>query len=538
MAEIFDPRMPDTDACVVGPLIDRFAEETPESIFAMFESGESWSFARLREIVQRTAAGLAEIGVRKGDHVAVWLPNGPIALRAWFAINYLGAVYVPINLAYRGTILEHALAVSDVRVIIAHAELTDRLVEIDTARLEKVIIPTGKAVELPGLECLGPAAMDADVKALEGVDRDVKPWDLQCLMFTSGTTGPSKAVMTSYLQHYSVCDYAYRDLGPDDRFMVVLPLFHVGGTVPVTAMLMRGGSIALIESFRASEFWETVNHYRTNCVTLLSSMTPLVSAAPEAPGDADNALDYVYMVPLVQDAKRFGKRFGCKVYTLFNMTEVSTPLFSDLYPEPLGSCGKPRPGVEARIVNENDLEVALGTVGELILRCDTPWAFTTGYYNDPEATARAWRNGWFHTGDAFRMDAKGNYFFVDRIKDAIRRRGENISSFEVEAEVSAHSNVKECAVVAVRDAHGDEEVMAVLVLIDAGAFNPLEMAEFYANRMPHYMVPRYLRVVDEMPRTPTQKIQKNVLRADGVTENTWDREAAGVVLKRVKLGTN
>lgn len=536
MAEFSDPRIPESDACVVGPLIDRFAAETPEAVFAVFDTGESWSYAQLREIVRRTAAGLAGIGVRKGDHVAVWLPNGPDALRAWFAINYLGAVCVPINLAYRGAILEHALALSDVRAIIAHSGLCERLAGIDTARVETVIVPEGTAGALPGLNCVGAEALDADAVALDGVDREVKPWDLQCLMFTSGTTGPSKAVMTSYLHHFSVCDYIYRELGPNDRFMVNLPLFHVGGTVPVTAMLMRGGSIALVESFRASEFWETVNRYGTNCVTLLSSMTPLVSAAPETAKDADNALDYVFMVPLVQDARRFGKRFGCKVYTLFNMTEVSMPLASELYPEPLGSCGRPRPGVEARIVDENDLEVPVGTVGELILRCDTPWAFTSGYYKNPEATARAWRNGWFHTGDAFRMDEKGNYFFADRIKDAIRRRGENISSFEVEAEVSAHPNVKECAVVAVRDAHGDEEVMAVMVLNDATGFDPMEMSEFYAARMPHYMVPRYLRIVDEMPRTPTQKIQKNVLRDLGVTETTWDREAAGMVLKRAKLG--
>lgn len=530
-----DHRIPPVDACVVGPLIDKYARATPDAPFVVFETGDIWSYARLREVVRETAAGLASLGIRKGDHVAVWLPNGPDALRAWFAINYLGAVCVPINLAYRGQILAHALNVSDARMILAHGDLTGRLAEVDTARLERVIVLGGNMPDLRGLPCDGPEVLQGDPSALDDIDRDVNPWDLQALMFTSGTTGPSKAVKTTYLHQYSVCSYAYRELTAQDRFLVNLPLFHVGGTVPVTAMLMRGGSIALVESFQASSFWEIVNRYEATCVTLLSSMTPLICAAPETPEDADNALTNVFMVPLVMDARAFGTRFGCKVYTLFNMTEVSMPLFSELYPVPLGSCGKPRPGIEARIVDENDLEVPIGTVGELILRCDTPWAFTEGYYKNPEATVKAWRNGWFHTGDAFRKDEAGTYFFADRIKDSIRRRGENISSFEVEAEVSRHPNVKECAVVAVRDEHGDEEVMAVFVPREADAVDMAEMSRFFAERMPHYMVPRYLRSVAEMPRTPTQKIQKHVLRDEGATPDTWDREAAGMVLKRTKL---
>lgn len=530
-----DPRIPADDECVLSAMVDRHARERPLAVFAVFDDGATWTYGELQSIVRRTAAGLAGLGIRKGDHVAVWLPNGRDALRVWFAINYLGAVCVPINLAYRGGILAHALKLSDVRMIVCHAGLAERLADIDTAALELAVILAGDAPATVPLPVRGADALDADPAVLDAIDRDVAPWDLQCLMFTSGTTGPSKAVRSSYLHLYSVCNHPYRMFTPDDRFLVNLPLFHVGGTVPTNAMLMRGASMAVVESFRVQDFWDVVRRTGATVATLLGSMTPLLWAAPETPDDAGSPLRIGFMIPLVQDAKAFGKRFGCEIYTLFNMTEISSPIVSPLYPEPLGTCGRLRPGIEARVVDENDLEVEDGKVGELLVRADVPWAFSDGYHKDAAATARAWRNGWFHTGDAFRRDADGNYFFADRMKDAIRRRGENISSFEVEAEVAAHPNVKECAVVAVRDAIGEEEVMAVVVLRDVDRHDPAEMIGFFVRRMPHFMVPRYIRAVEAMPLTPTQKIQKNVLRDQGVTPDTWDRETAGIQVRRTKL---
>jgi crotonobetaine/carnitine-CoA ligase len=243
------------------------------------------------------------------------------------------------------------------------------------------------------------------------------------------------------------------------------------------------------------------------------------------------------MVPLCEDAAAFSRRFGCDIYTVFNMTEVSTPILSGKNPSPLGTCGTPRPGVEVRIVDENDCEVAPGTVGELIVRTDAPWTMNHGYFRNPEATARAWRNGWFHTGDAFRADADGHYFFVDRIKDAIRRRGENISSFEVETEVCAHPAVKEAAAVAVPSEHAEDEVLVAVSLVEGASLDPAELIRFLLPRMAHFMVPRYVRVVPELPKTPTQKVQKHLVRSEGVTADTWDRVAAGIEVKRERIGT-
>jgi crotonobetaine/carnitine-CoA ligase len=241
------------------------------------------------------------------------------------------------------------------------------------------------------------------------------------------------------------------------------------------------------------------------------------------------------MVPLSDDAAAFADRFGVEVITTFNMTETSWPIVSERNPTVRGTCGRPRPGIDARIVDDNDCEVAPGAVGELILRSDRPWAMNHGYHGDPEATARAWRNGWFHTGDAFRRDAEGNFFFVDRMKDAIRRRGENISSFEVEAEIGAHDAVREVAVVGVPSALGEDDVLAVVAPVEGLKIDPVALLDYLRPRMAHYMIPRYVRVMPELPKTPTQKVQKHLLRAEGVTPDTWDREKAGIVIRRERV---
>jgi crotonobetaine/carnitine-CoA ligase len=213
------------------------------------------------------------------------------------------------------------------------------------------------------------------------------------------------------------------------------------------------------------------------------------------------------------------------------MTETAVPIRSGANPEVLGTCGRPRPGVEARVVDGNDIEVPHGTVGELILRASRPWEITQGYYRNPQATAAAWRNGWFHTGDAFRRDADGNFFFVDRMKDAIRRRGENISSFEVEAEALCHPAVLEAAAVPVPSTDSEDEVLLVLTARAGQQIDPRALLRFLVPRMAHFMLPRYVRVVAEMPKTPTAKIETHRLRAEGVTADTWDREAHGVSVR-------
>jgi len=531
----FDPRVPDADRCVLRPLLDRHAAAMPDKVFARFADGSEWTYRQTQAIARRTAIGLAALGVRQGDHVLSWLPNGPDAIRIWFGLNYLGAVYVPVNLAYRGGVLAHVVANSDARLIVAHADLVGRLAEIDRAALTTAVVLNGVAPAIPGLAMYARDVLEPADGKLPPLVREIAPWDMQSIIYTSGTTGPSKGVMSSYLQLYTMGGESFPSLGADDRFMVNLPLFHVGGTAGVYAMLAVGGSIAIVEAFDTASFWRVVTETGTTACVLLGVMATFLVKQPPAAQDRSHALTTAIMVPLCEDAAAFSKRFGCDVYTVFNMTEVSTPIRSEKNPLPLATCGRPRPGVDARIVDENDCELAQGAVGELIVRTDRPWAMNHGYYKNPEATAKAWRNGWFHTGDAFRVGEDGQFFFVDRMKDAIRRRGENISSFEVETEICAHPAVKEAAAVAVPSEFAEEEVLAAVSLVDGASLDPAELIAFLTPRMAHFMVPRYVRIVPDLPKTPTQKVQKHLLRSEGVTADTWDREKAGIHLKRQRL---
>ncbi|TXL71834.1 ATP-dependent acyl-CoA ligase [Vineibacter terrae] len=532
-----DPRVPAPEDCVLRPLLERRAAATPDKVFIRFADGSTWTYRQTLEIARRTASGLRALGVRQGEHVLSWLPNGPDAIRVWFGLNMLGAVYVPINLAYRGRLLAHVVENSDAALIVAHAELFVRLADIDRAKLKRAVILGGDAPAVPGIEAHPAAALAPDAADLPPTERPIAPWDTQTIIYTSGTTGPSKGVLSSYLQLYSMGTSSFHFLGADDRYMVNLPLFHVGGTAPVYAMLVLGGSLAIVDAFDTGSFWRVIRETRTTTVVLLGVMAPFLVKQAPGPQDRDHSLRTAIMVPLCEDTAAFSERFGCDIYTVFNMTEVSAPLVSDRNPAALGSCGRPRDGVEVRIVDENDCEVAPGDTGELVVRTDRPWAMNHGYYKNPEATARAWRNGWFHTGDAFRVDANGDYFFVDRMKDAIRRRGENISSFEVETEVCAHPAVKEAAAVAVASEFAEDEVLVAVSLAEGASLDPAELVRFLIPRMAHFMVPRYVRIVPELPKTPTQKVQKHMLRSDGITPDTFDREKAGIRVRREKIGT-
>ena len=534
-------RTPPRDDTVLSCLLQRWAADTPDQVFAVFDDGSQWTYAQTLAEVQRTALGLQRLGVRQDDPVLVWLPNGADCLRTWFAINHLGAVYVSINTAYRGGLLEHVVHNSGARLVITIAPLAERLATVKLAALQQAVVMDHDDAAVPGLTTHGRGALAA-VGELQPPARPIEPWDTQSIYFTSGTTGPSKGVLSSYA-HLSVMarhTVARRDgtmlLTAQDRYLLNLPLFHVGGLVVPLAMLAVGGSIVVQPGFDTAGFWPTVQRTGITCTILLGVMAAyLVKQAPlpgETPGARHTTLRHVVGIPMTEEVLAFRRRFGVDVTTLFNMSEVSCPLISDLNPTQAGGCGRPRDGMQVRIVDEHDNAVAPGTVGELIVRGDAPWTLNHGYNGDAEATARAWRNGWFHTGDAFRQGDDGEYFFVDRIKDAIRRRGENISSFEVESAVTLHPAVREAAALAVPSADSEDEVLVAVALVHGHTLDPAELIDFLRPRLAHFMIPRYLRVLPELPKTPTAKVQKVALRAEGITADTWDRERAGIRITR------
>lgn len=532
----FDPAMPVREDAVIKYLLDSRAARHPARRAALFEDGTEWSYAECRGIVRDTAAALQALGVGPGDRILAWLPNGTEIVRVWFAANYLGAVFVPLNTAYRGGVLEHAVNLTHARIMVAHADLVARLNGLALEHLETVIVPGAEPTTgIESVAVLPGSALEGGAVSLDD-SAVIEPWDPQSIIYTSGTTGPSKGVLSPYLQLYTTAIINYGYLGDGESILVNFPMFHVGGTSPITIALVRGGSFYLVSGFSTTEFWAQVE--RGGCSTtagLIGAMAPFISRTEPGDGDADNPLRMMTMFPINEETIQLGRRFGFDYVTGFNMTEVSTPLITDINSPVHYSCGRPRSGVSCRLVDENDIEVADGEPGELVVRSDLPWTMNAGYVNMPEATASAWRNGWFHTGDVFRKNEEGEYFFVDRRKDTIRRRGENISSIEVETEVLRFPAVAEAVAVGVASEYTEEEVLVAVVPQADATIDALELTRFLIERLAYFMVPRYIRVVDEIPKTETNKPRKVVFREAGVTRDTWDREAAGIKLKREKL---
>ena len=473
--------------------------------------------------------------MKPGDVVAAWAPNSASLVRSWFGANYAGAALAPINTSFRGRLFEHALAKTGARLFIVHPELALRLEGLSFGSVERLMLtgPTNAPINVP-VEVETHEALIGDAAA--AVPAEVQPWDTPVIIFTSGTTGPSKAVVTSYVQEWTTARCTYGYMGQSDRILVNLPMFHVGGITAITAALAVGGSVALFEAFDTRRFWDLVRETgSTTCSGLIGALTTFLAKEPPRDSDGDNPLRICTLSPISEETMRVARRFGFDYMSGFNMTEVSTPLITEVNEQTMSSCGRPRTGVECRIVDAFDREVPHGEPGELVIRSQNPWTITKGYLGDPEATAEAWRNGWFHTGDLVRRDEEGCFFFVDRKKDAIRRRGENMSSLEIEIEVCGHPHVREAAAYGVDLPGGEQEVMIAVAPVAGAVIDPKELIEYLLPRMTHFMVPRYVRVELELPKTPTNKIQKVALRAEGVTDQTFDRETAGLQVRRQKL---
>ncbi len=534
------PHFPSRGESVIADMLEAHAAERPDQPYVVFPD-QSWTYADAASRAWELAAGLIGEGVARGESVAVWCPTGPELIQTWLGVSAAGAVFAPLNLEARGSFLEHAINVAKPRVLIAHAELLDRLPGLSVPTLELVVaigdVPDAD-IGVRTIEC---GALPAAGAARPALDPPVEPWNDYALILTSGTTGPSKGVRLSYASQRLWADAViWPKIGADDRFLASVPLSHIAGLSLAYGMLQRGGTIVLPGGFSAKSFWADVHRYRATASLVMHGMVTFLLAQPPSEEEADNPLRYVYMGPLTR-VQEFTERFGVSVWTGFGMTECPVLLRTGLNPTGETTVGRPfNPDFECRLVDEHDLPVPNGTPGELIVRHRLPWVMNLGYKDMPEATAEAWRNGWFHTGDQLVVDESGDWIFVDRAKDAIRRRGENISSYEVEAEVLSHEDVDQVAAIAVPnpdmdESAGDEEVKVVIVGVKGKTIDPRALAEYLVPRMPRYMVPRFIEIVDELPRTPSFKIKKAELRQAGITPGTWDREQAGLKLKGERL---
>lgn len=529
----FDTSRPTQQNSVLPFMLERNAKNFPSRVCCKFADGTSWTYAETLNLTQQTAAYLSNVGVKRADLVLAWLPNSPAMLRVWFALNYIGAVFVPLNLDYRGRILEHVIRETHSRLMLAHPDLIDRLNNIDTSKLETVLAVNGSDGQIGDKITVSGTQLAFGTKMIEPANVNV--WDPQMVIFTSGTTGPSKGVLCPYLQMVTVGKGSYGYINERDCILIDLPIFHVGGVSPVMAAITNGATMALYDGFKTQEFWTRIRD--TNATTtsgLIGSMAAFLAKAPEQSGEQDNTLRMLTCV-LNEQALQVAKRYDFSLCSGFNMSELSVPLVTEIDCQIAGSCGKPRTGCECRVVDEHDYECAPGEVGELIVRTDQPWETSLGYLNRPDATAAAWRNGWFHTGDLVRKDVEGNFFFVDRLKDAVRRRGENVSSLEVESEVLGYDAVAEAAVVGIPSEFGDEDILVAVVAKRGKSVDPQKLIEYLIPLMPHYMVPRFIRTMDELPKTATNKLMKYAIRDNGITYDTWDAEAEGIFLRKTRL---
>ncbi len=523
-------------------VLARQAKAQPDKVFLTeIASGRRFTFAEIDRWSNRVADALAAEGVGRGSHTGLFMENSAEHLAVFFGIGKLGAVSVPVNTAARGELLRYYLRQSDCESVVVDEALLERLAEVlpELPLVKRVLVVHGKgskaAVAPPHVDLLARVAAASDGPRGD----EVRCSDLLMLAYTSGTTGPSKGSMLSHAAALTYGTSAAEAQGyrASDVFYVCLPLFHNNALLAATgAALVCGASVVLSRRFSVSRFWDEIRQSRSTITNFLGAMSSFLWSSPPSPQDADNDLRLVSMAPTPRYAAEFEQRFGLKAMNNYGLSDFGmVTSFTEHEPrDKLGSIGKPRRGFHVRIVDDDDFELPAGEVGEMVLQSDDPWRATTGYYKMPEATLAANRNQWFHTGDRGMRDADGYLWFVDRKKDCIRRRGENISAFEVEQIIATHPEVANAAVFPVATATNDEEVGAIVVRRPGTTFSEAELVEHCQRNMAYFMVPRYIRFVDALPTTVNQKVEKFRLRQalEADLSQAWDREAAGVVLKR------
>jgi crotonobetaine/carnitine-CoA ligase len=406
------------------------------------------------------------------------------------------------------------------------ARWLDRVQEVlpDVPGLRRVVVTGAGDAPVPDLgavEVLRAEDLLAGVSE-PGTFDGPEPTDVAGILYTSGTTGPSKGVMAPWAHMLATFQQPqWEHFGQDDHRYSPFPMYHMSGKGSVYGAALCGAQVVLKEKWSATDFWADIRKYGCTFTWLVGGMPALLYSAPEQPDDADNPLQYALMAPVLPEYRDFERRFGVKLATAYGMTELSMPVITPWDIPNARTCGRARAGYQVRVVDSRDVPVPDGEFGEFIVRSNTPWTLNIGYLGLPDKTAEAWRHGWFHTGDGGYRDSDGNLYFGDRIKDAIRRRGENISSMEVEAEVLAHPQVAECAVIGVPNEYGEQDVFAFVV--PAGELDPGELWAFLDARMSKFMIPRYVQVVDEIPRTPTARIRKVELRKAVDLDTAWQR---------------
>ncbi len=524
----------------------------PDREFLRYADGDWVSYGEVNARANRVANGLLARGVRRGESVSVLLPNCEEFLPVWFGILKAGAVMSPINTAYKGDFLSWTINLVESRTLFIADVYLDRLerVAAELPLLEHVVVLETGAADAPPptattWEGLGALMAAADAEP----DGITYSWtDDARIMFTSGTTGRSKGVIKQNAADYFSARSAIeamavgRGVSPGDlsaeTYFSCLPLFHSNAQVLCAyPALLAGARVAYVERFSGTRFWQNAIDAGATTFNGIGAILYFLWNQPPSPNDRAHSVHTISAAPAPRDIyHEFEERFGVRLSEGYGLTETGVATIMDPTREPrLGSCGTANPGYEVTIVEPGtDRPLPPDTPGEIVVDMKIPNIVMRAYYGMPEKTAEDFRNLKLHTGDLGRMDEEGYFYFMDRVKDYIRRRGENVSSMEVEKQVSDHPQIKEAAAIGVKAGEGasSEDEIMVVCIAEGTAPDPAELTHWLAERIPYFMVPRYIRFVDSLPKTPTERVQKVKLREEGITADTFDREAAGITIAR------
>ena len=522
----------------LGYILEDKARKNADKMFFRFEDLK-FTYDETNQLANKVANGYMSLGIKKGDVITTMMPNCPEFVFNWFGAAKLGAVDSPINTAYKGDLLKHVIRISDTKVLFVHEDFLERIIQIqdDLACVEKVLIyaPSGKKpdekIKFPTLIYDEFIKQSSDFTAPE----EVYYYDPLQIIYTSGTTGPSKGVLLSHNAMYYYAMDAVESIGLDSShvYFSCLPLHHINiRFFTICPALFTEASFAMVVRFSATKFWNQIRKYNATTFCLLGAMTTFVLKQPPSENDRDNPCKILWAGPMsVEQAKALHERFDVDVslgyfgmteanwITSLNHKEVKELRDRNSWEQAIGMGKENKERYEVKLVDDYDNEVPVGQTGEITCRPARPYSMMMEYVNMPDKTAEAFGNLWFHTGDIARKDEEGFFYFVDRKKDYIRRRGGNISSYEVEVSVNANDKVAESAAVGIKTPEGEEEIVIAICLRPGETLSSGELYEWCEERMAKFMIPKYMKILEEIPKTATGRAQKFKLRESFVIED-------------------
>jgi crotonobetaine/carnitine-CoA ligase len=514
----------------VGELLRVRAADFPDQPFVKCGGDHYLTYGELDERSDRLAAGLVSLGLAQGDRIAMIMPNRVEMIELFFACAKLGVIQVPLNYWLRGSFLEHQLQDCSTSVFVGDALGIQAAAPFFDSAAIKTVISVDAVSGASYLDYATVAGSTAPVP-----DVALRPRDLMSIIYTSGTTGLPKGCMLSH-GYYTACGLSFHTADwviPRDRIFTSYPMFHLSGRCTLMTALVANASICYEEEFHASTFMQRAADENATMLWGVVSMGLAILAQPARPEDSNRCFRLATFTPMPESAQSdFERRFNTPVIAEgFGQTEVSpATLNRPDQQRKKSTCGPAAMGKEIRIVDEDDNEVPAGSVGEIVVRPTEPDVMFSGYWRQAEATLEAFRNFWHHTGDLGSVDEDGFLTFVDRKTDSLRRRGENVSSAQLEEAICRYPTVQEVAVCGVPSPVGEGDILACMVVSE-----PTETSDLFAflsKELPYFAVPRYIRFCDELPKNVLGKVLKNVLRDQGVTADTVDFEAQGLTVTR------